>query len=60
MQQAMMQAQMQPEQEQVDFQRDEAGAVTGAKRTKPRMLQADGSQQGGRESNVISSRPNGV
>ena len=58
MQQMMMQAQMQPETENVEFQRDEAGAVTGAIRKKPRQLLPDGSQVGGRESNFISSRPN--
>jgi len=59
-QQAMMEAQMQPETENVEFQRDGAGAITGAVKTKPRNLQADGSQQGGRESNFISSRPQGA
>jgi len=59
MQQAMMQAQMQPEQEDVQFQRDANGAITGATKTKPRNIQADGSTQGGRESNYVSSRPNG-
>jgi len=59
MQQAMMQAQMQPEQEDVQFQRDANGAITGATKTKPRNMQADGTTQGGRESNYVSSRPNG-
>lgn len=59
MQMAMMQAQMQPEQENVEFQRDENGAITGATKTKPKNLQADGSQTGGRDSNYVSSRPNG-
>ena len=59
MQQAMMQAQMQPEQENVEFQRDENGAIVGAKKTKPKNLQADGSQQGGRDNNYVSSRPTG-
>lgn len=58
-QQAMMMAQMQPEQEQVEFQRDANGAIVGATKIKPRQLQADGSEQGGRESNYVSSRPNG-
>jgi len=59
MQMAMMQAQMQPEQENVEFQRDQNGAITGATKTKPKSIQADGSAQGGRESNYVSSRPNG-
>lgn len=59
MQQAMLEAQMQPEQENVEFQRDANGAVTGATKTKPRRMQADGSQVGGRESNYVSSRPKG-
>lgn len=60
MQQMMMQQQMQPEQEQMEFQRDANGAITGATKTKPKAIQADGSQKGGRESNYVSSRPNGA
>jgi hypothetical protein len=60
MQQAMMEASMQPEVENVEFQRGSDGSVTGATKTKPRNLQADGSQKGGRQSNYISSRPRGA
>lgn len=59
-QQAMLEAQMQPEVEDVEFKRDGTGAVTGARKSKPRRLQADGSERGGRQSNYISSRPNGA
>lgn len=59
-QQAMLEASMQPETEDIEFQRDDSGAVTGARKTKPKQLQADGSTQGGRQSNYISSRPNGA
>ena len=54
-QRMMMEAQMQPEQEQVEFQRDENGAVTGATKTKPKNLQEDGSQKGGSESNAFTT-----
>ena len=60
MQQAMMEAAMNPEFEDVEFKRDEQGAVVGARKTKPKQLQADGSQQGGRQSNYVSARPNGA
>ena len=59
MQQMLLMMQMQPEQEDIQFQRDEKGAVTGAKKTKPKQIQADGSQKGGTESNYVSSRPRG-
>jgi hypothetical protein len=60
----IQQLQMQLEQmaamtpEQVDFQRDDSGAVTGASMKKPKNMLPDGSQAGGRESNYVSSRPN--
>jgi hypothetical protein len=63
-QQMIQQMQMQIEQmasmapEQVEFQRDESGAVTGASMKKPKNMLPDASQVGGRESNFISSRPN--
>lgn len=44
--------------EQVEFQRDGSGAVTGASMKKPKNMLPDGSQVGGRESNYVSSRPN--
>lgn len=65
---ALEQAQMQIQQlmqmlqqmpEQTTFERDQNGAVTGAKKVNPRNALPDGSKQGGRESNYISSRPNG-
>ena len=62
----IQQLQMQLEQmaamtpEQVDFQRDDSGAVTGASMKKPKNMLPDGSQAGGRESNYVSSRPNGA
>jgi hypothetical protein len=59
-QQMMMEAAMNPELEQVSFQRDEQGAVTGATKKKPKQLLPDGSQAGGRESstarNVVTGR----
>jgi len=58
-QQAMMDAAAQPQVENVQFQRDGSGAITGATKTKPKNLQSDGTPQGGRQSNFISSRPNG-
>ena len=63
-QQMIQQLQMQLQQmaamapEQMEFQRDGSGAVTGASMTKPKNMLPDGSQAGGRESNFISSRPN--
>lgn len=56
LQQQMM---MQQEQENVEFKRDESGQVTGATKTRPKNIQADGTEKGGRGSNFISSRPNG-
>lgn len=58
MQQAMMQQAMNPEFEDVQFKRDESGAVVGATKRKPKQLLEDGTPQGGRQSNFISSRPN--
>lgn len=59
-QQMMMEAAMNPELEQVSFQRDESGAVTGATKKKPKQLQPDGAQMGGREAstarNVVTGR----
>lgn len=59
-QEMMMQAAMNPELEQVNFQRDENGAVTGATKKKPKQLLPDGSQSGGREQstarNVVTGR----
>lgn len=45
--------------EQVDFQRDPSGAVTGAQKVNPKNMLPDGTQVGGRESNMISSRVTG-
>jgi hypothetical protein len=60
-QQAMMlQAAMNPEMEQVSFQRDEHGAVTGATKKKPKQLLPDGSPAGGRDSNANVNRVTGA
>jgi hypothetical protein len=66
-QMAMMQQQMmqmaqalQSMPEQMSIERDQNGAVTSMKKHNPKNMLPDGSQVGGRESNLISSRPNGV
>lgn len=56
----LMQAQMQPGVEGAQVQRGADGGANGAALKKPRELLPDGSQQGGRASNTVSSRPNGV
>jgi orotidine-5'-phosphate decarboxylase len=46
---------------EVEFKRDADGIVTGAtKMRKPKNMLPDGSAVGGRESNTMSPRPNGV
>lgn len=59
-QQAMMEVAMNPEMEQVQFQRDDQGNVTGATKKKPKNLLPDGSAAGGRDGstmrNVVSGR----
>jgi hypothetical protein len=66
-QMAMMQQQMmqmaqalQSMPEQMSIERDQSGAVTSMKKHNPKNMLPDGSQVGGRESNLLSSRPNGV
>lgn len=51
---AMMQAQ--PTVDQVEFQRDQEGAVTGASVKRPRAALPDGSPAGGRDHNYTASR----
>lgn len=55
----MMQAAMNPEFEQVSFERDDKGAVTGATKRKPKQLLPDGSQAGGRQQNLMVNRVTG-
>lgn len=59
-QQAMMQAAMSPDYEDVEFRRDDTGAVTGARKVKPKTLLPDGSVAGGRDSNVNRNRVTGA
>lgn len=48
----MLQAALTPEFENVEFHRDQTGAITGAKKIRPKNLLPDGSQMGGRQSNL--------
>ena len=57
--QMMLQMQMNPETENVQFQRDANGAVVGATKQKPRQLLHDGSPAGGRSHNFNVNRATG-
>lgn len=52
-QQQILDASTAPETEQVAFQRDDAGAVVGATKKKPRTLLPDGSPAGGRAQSLM-------
>lgn len=58
-QEMMLQAALNPEMEQVEFKRDQSGAITGATKKRPKNLLPDGSVAGGRQSNLNVNQATG-
>lgn len=58
-QQMMLEAAMNPEMEQVEFKRDQDGAVVGATKRKPKQVLPDGQVAGGRQNNMMVNRATG-